>query len=369
MRIGYDAKRAFHNFSGLGNYSRNIITLLSRYYPSDTYYLYTPYTRVLENFPPPGAVTRTPGSFLARKFRSAWRTMGISKMLRTDRIDIYHGLSNELPVKIPGRTRSVVTIHDLIFIRYPELYPLIDRAIYHRKLNYAVKSSNHIVAASEQTRRDIIKFTDTPPEKISVIYQSCDTSFGERAVPQTLEAVRKKYDLEEPFILSIGTIEKRKNLLSTVKALHAGKTGLPLVIVGRETDYAAEVRSWITQHGIRNVRFLKNVPMADLPALYRLALMFVYPSSFEGFGIPVLEAITSGVPVIAGTGSCLEETGGPGSIYIDPADIEGYAREIERLAGDEQLRQNMVEKGKVFAGQFSGEKTIGKLHGLYESII
>ena len=175
MRIGYDAKRAFHNLSGLGNYSRNIITLMSRFYPANEYYLYTPGIR--ENtgqFLPSGAILRTPETFLSKKFGSVWRSVCLAKWLQKDRIDIYHGLSNELPLNIKGTgVRSVVTIHDLIFIRFPELYNRIDRNIYRQKVNYAVRIADRTIAISEQTKRDIVEFTNIKPEKVSVIYQSC----------------------------------------------------------------------------------------------------------------------------------------------------------------------------------------------------
>ncbi len=153
-----------------------------------------------------------------------------------------------------------------------------------------------------------------------------------------------------------------------VRAIHEGGIGLPLVVIGRETEYAAEVRTYIARHGMTGVIFLKNIPNRDLPVIYQLALLFLYPSSFEGFGLPVLEAISSGVPVIAGKGSCLEETGGPDSVYVDPLNIEELSLQIKKLAGDEQLRMRMVEKGKTFAGQFSEERTTRKLVELYESL-
>ncbi len=371
MRTGYDAKRAFHNLSGLGNYSRNIITLMSRYYPSDEYYLYTPGIR--ENtgqFLPSGAILRTPETFLSKKFGSVWRSVCLAKSLQKDRIDIYHGLSNELPLKIKGTgVRSVVTIHDLIFIRFPELYNRIDRNIYRRKVNYAVRTADRTIAISEQTKRDIIEFTNIKPEKISVIYQSVDPAFGKKSDSRHLSSIRDRYNLPADFMLYVGTIEKRKNLLNVVRAMVEGRVDLPLVVIGRETEYASEVHAYIRKHDVRNVLFLKNVPSDDLPSIYQLAILFVYPSSYEGFGIPVLEAITSGIPVIAGKGSCLEETGGPDSVYVDPLDIGELSVQIKRLAGDEHLRRTMVEKGKRFAEQFSGENTTRKLHELYESLI
>ena len=340
-------------------------------YPSHSYFLYAPRVRDdVEKFPPDPIQVRTPQSLFDRKFRSYWRTAKISGLIRGDRLDIYHGLSNELPLKISGTgVHSVVTIHDLIFIRFPELYHRIDRNIYRLKLNYAVRSAEMIIAISEQTKRDIVEFTGTAPEKISVVYQSCNPAFGiDLSLPDKRD-VLKKYGLPENYILYVGTIEKRKNLLSIVEALHDYPIDIPLIVIGREKEYAAEVRSYIEKHRMKNITFLKNVPSSDLPAIYQQAMLFVYPSSFEGFGIPVLEAISSGVPVIAGRGSCLEETGGPASVYVDPLDTENLGYEIDRIAGDENLRLKMTEAGRQFAKQFSEEMTTEKLNRIYESLI
>ncbi|HYW95208.1 MAG TPA: glycosyltransferase family 1 protein [Bacteroidales bacterium] len=371
MRTGFDAKRAFYNFSGLGNYSRNIISLLNRFYPDDDQVLYTPGTgEVRPGFPPPGACVKIPQGFLANTFKSYWRSVGLTKQLENDGIEIYHGLSNELPAGIQHqKVASVVTVHDLIFIRFPELYHRIDRNIYRKKITHALKSASRIVAISEQTKRDIIEYTGTPATKINVVYQSCNPSFIPESSPHIREAVKLKYDLPDTYLLYVGTIEKRKNLLTIVRALHQGRIGLPLVVIGRETSYAALVHDYITKYQVPGIRFLKNVPNTDLPPIYQQAMLFIYPSSFEGFGIPVLEALNSGVPVIAGKGSCLEETGGPHSVYVDPLDTDNMAHEIKRLSGDEPLRRKMVEKGKQFAVQFSEENTTRTLHELYESLL
>jgi glycosyltransferase involved in cell wall biosynthesis len=371
MKIGYDAKRAFLNFSGLGNYSRNIISLVSRYYPSDEIRLYTPRTgRIIPDFPPEASIVHQPRSFWARRFPSLWRTAGLTADLKKDKTDIFHGLSNELPLNIEkSGIRSVVTIHDLIFIRYPELYNRIDRNIYVKKLKYAVKAADRIIAASEQTKKDIIEFTGADNKKISVVYQSCDPSFLTRPDDSVLNAVRTKYNLPEQFMLYVGTIEKRKNLLSVLMAMHEMNIGKPLVVIGKETAYASEVYEFIRKNRIENIHFLKGIPSGELPAIFRLAVLFVYPSSFEGFGIPVLEALNSEVPVIAGMGSCLEETGGPLSIYIDPADTRKLGKEILRVLNDESLRMRMINAGLKHAENFTGELTTRKLHELYESLL
>ena len=155
----------------------------------------------------------------------------------------------------------------------------------------------------------------------------------------------------------------------SVKAIHEKNIKQPLVVIGRETAYASEVYAYIHRHRIENIHFLKNIVTGELPAIFRMSDLFIYPSSFEGFGIPVLEALNSAVPVIAGTGSCLEETGGPSSVYVDPADTGKLGDEILRTLEDNSLRRHMIEEGLKHALNFTAEKTTQKLHSLYESII
>jgi len=371
LRIGFDAKRAFQNYTGLGNYSRSVIESLSACYPANQYFLYAP--RATRN-------QRTEALFGASNLhirqprlpflKSLWRSRLVVSDLQKDGIQLYHGLSNELPVGISKNIRTVVTIHDLIFLRYPQYYKAADRRIYEAKFRYACRHADAIVAISEQTKRDIVHYFGTLPERIRVIYQTCDPLFEQPVTSGQLQAVKSRYNLPDRYLLNVGTIEPRKNALLILKAMTRLPDTAPLVLIGKETDYAAVLRKFIAANGLEpKVIFLKDVAFTDLPAIYRQASVFIYPSEFEGFGIPVLEALKSGVPVIAATGSCLEEAGGTGSIYIDPADDAALAEAIRSIPGDEAIRNRMTQQGLAFAAGFSESIHAKNLVQLYQSLV
>lgn len=371
LRIGFDAKRAFLNNTGLGNYSRSVIESVSLYFPENKYFLYTP--GVKENNRTKGLLYKENISIRIPEIpilKSWWRSKFVVKQLLKDRINIYHGLSHELPIGIQNTgIKTVVTIHDLIFLRYPQYYKAADRKIYEMKFSNACKHADRIIAISEQTKRDIIHFFGTDASKIEVIYQSCHPSFAEKCNAELLAAVTAKYSLPENFILNVGTIEERKNALLIVKALKHLSAEIKLVLIGKETKYATRLKSFLNQEQLEDrVIFLKDIDFKDLPAIYQLAKVFVYPSEFEGFGIPILEALYSGCPVIAATGSCLEEAGGPGSIYISPKDEIALSKVIDSILKDEALRTEMITAGKKYASGFTEEVHANAIIKIYENL-
>jgi glycosyltransferase involved in cell wall biosynthesis len=371
MRIGFDAKRAFNNASGLGNYSRYTINGLARYYPDNEYRLYTTGLSGKINYQPPkGASIILPQGLAARAFKSYWRSVSLGKHLRHDGIDLFHGLSNELPLHIRrSGVKSVVTIHDLIFIVLPELYQSIDRKFYLKKTRSAIEAADRIVAISSQTRKDLVEILGADEKKIRVVYQGCHPWFYKPLSEEARREARKRFGLPEHYVLYVGTIEKRKNLLEIVKAMHQGKINLPLVAVGRKTPYFDEVKAYITKYNIQHVYFHDFVSSNDLPAFYQLAELFVYPSSYEGFGIPVLEALNSEVPVITSRGGCLEETAGPGGILVDPGDTGELSHAIQHALEDQALRKELVVKGKQHALKFREDETIPALYAVYEELM
>ncbi|MEI7675187.1 MAG: glycosyltransferase family 1 protein, partial [Bacteroidales bacterium] len=308
MRLGFDAKRAALNRTGLGNYSRYVVEILADNSTADEYLLYTPKLKsngFLDSLLKLKSVSvKTPDTFFGKKLKSFWRSRGIVSQLKRDKIDIFHGLSNELPYGIQrSGIKSVVTIHDLIFRCHPEFYKPIDRYIYNIKFRYACRAADKIIAVSECSKRDIMRFYGIEASKIAVIYQGCDAVFKQKVSAEKLEAVRKKYDLPQEFILSVGSIEARKNLLLAVKALLHTNTQIPLVAVGKRTAYTAEIERFVKESNLQSrVKLLHDVPFYDLPAVFQLGKLFVYPSLYEGFGIPLIEAIHSGLPVIGATG-------------------------------------------------------------------
>ena len=365
MKIGFDGKRAAQNFTGLGNYSRYALEALAKYYPGEEYRVYIP--KDVDNpkfediLSAAGGVMKKvlPHSAAARRLKSLWRVWGVTKSLATDGVQVFHGLSNELPLnirKVSHGVKSVVTIHDVIFRRLPGCYPVIDRMIYDYKFRRACRNADHVIAVSECTKRDIVNDYGISPDKVTVIYQGCDPLFAEPINKDRMAEIKAKYSLPDKFIVSVGTIEERKNLLSVVKSLLLLPDDIHLVAVGRRTKYTALVDKFVAENHLEHrVHFLHGVPYIDLPAIYQSADVFAYMSLYEGFGIPLLEALNSRVPVVAATGSCLEEAGGPGSIYVEPFDVAAIAAAVKRCMQSD-VREAMVAAGLEWAARFSMER-------------
>jgi glycosyltransferase involved in cell wall biosynthesis len=367
MRIGFDAKRAFFNKSGLGSYSRNLIQGIAEKYPENDYVLYTP-GRNDELFDPvqPCQKIQSPERLIHRVFRYYWHTQYLSRQLVKDKIQIFHGLSHEIPYHFPHKqVKSVVTIHDLIFLRLPHLYRAIDRALYKKKFRYSCENSDRIVAVSRQTSDDIVEFFNIDPKKIDVVYQGCNPVFNSDITTIEKEILRMKYLLPKSFILYVGTIEERKNLLTLIKALHYGKIDMPLVVIGKPTSYLNKVIEFIERHSLINIIFCDIVQNQDLPGIYQLADLFVYPSIFEGFGIPILEALYSKVPVITSKGSCFSEAGGSYTLYVDPNNVEEMAAAIKKVLSDRDLQEKMVIEGYRHARNFDPEKVCSNVMQVY----
>jgi glycosyltransferase involved in cell wall biosynthesis len=372
MNIGFDGKRAANNLTGLGNYSRSLILQLSQFFPQNHYFVYAPKVKsdaqISSFFEHQNISLQLPDSgqpsFL-------WRSWRIKKQLKKDHLSLYHGLSNEVPFDLAAaKIKTVVTIHDLIYLRFPQHYTYIDRTIYNFKSEYACKHADHIIAISEQTKKDIVTFYGTDPDKIEVIYQSCDDSFKHPVKIAFKDTVREKYKLPERYLLNVGTIEPRKNLLLIVQALQSIPENVKLLVVGKAQPYAQQVIQEIARLNLQDrIIFLKNIPFTDLPAIYQMASIFVYPSFYEGFGIPVIEALYGGIPVIAATGSCLEEAGGPGSLYIDPKDPAALATAINAVLNNPALAKQMREKGLSFVQKFNTCTLAHQLMNCYQNIV
>jgi glycosyltransferase involved in cell wall biosynthesis len=371
MRIGFDAKRAFFNKSGLGSYSRNLIEGLADKYPENDYFLYTPGINPDLFEPSQNCLTiKKPELLFHRMLRFYWRSHYLSHQLIRDRIEIYHGLSHEIPYHFPKKQiRSVVTIHDLIFLRLPHLYSHYERSAYERKYRYSCLTSDRIIAVSRQTANDIAEFFLTPPDKIDVVYQGCNPDFNTDVSLVEKEILRMKYLLPKSFILYVGTIEERKNLLTLIKALHYGKIDIPLVVIGKPTSYLNKVIEFIERHSLINIIFCDIAQNQDLPGIYQLADMFVYPSVFEGFGIPILEALYSRVPVITSKGSCFAEAGGAYTIYVDPNNMEEMAAAIKKVLCDRDLREKMITEGYRHARNFDGDKVYANIMQVYQKVL
>lgn len=368
MKIGFDAKRAFLNTSGLGNYSRNTLNALNQYYPENKYVLFTPEidARLFHNYNQFDVIS--PDSSFSKIFKSLWRSFFVSGQLKNKGIELFHGLSNELPNGIhKTNIPAVVTIHDLIFLRSPQFYKPIDRKIYYSKLKYACNSAQKIIAISQQTKEDIIHYIKVDPGKIELIYQSVSPVFFES---QNSAGLLSKYNLSEDFIMAVGTIEPRKNQLALLKAVQSKKIKNQVVLVGKPTGYSFELFQFISDNKMDNqVKLINNIPRKDLAGLYQLARLSVYISYFEGFGLPVIESMASGCPVITSNVSCLPETSGGAAILCAPEDFSELGKQIKALLENENLRNNLIQKGNERARLFHPEYFSSKMISLYTGIL
>jgi glycosyltransferase involved in cell wall biosynthesis len=365
MTIGYDAKRAFSNATGLGSYARTLINDLAplplemRLYAPDYGICYLRRQIVRSQNIRTRYPRRLPFGGLSKAY---WRSHGILGRLHSDGIQLYHGLSGELPVGISkSGIRSVVTIHDLIFLRHPEYYHWLDTKIYAWKFRQTVREADHIIAISECTKRDILHYAPSvDPSRITVIYQSCAPRFTHGDCPPCAPR----------YLLSVGSIETRKNILLAIRALPYLPSDLKLYIVGRPTPYLDTLFDYIREHRLEDrVRFLHNVRDDELPALYAQAEAFVYPSRYEGFGIPIIEAISSGLPVVACTGSCLEEAGGPDSLYVDPDDEQAFAQAVRQVLRGAEGREERIRRSRDYIRRFQGHDVAQQVYDLYQQLL
>ncbi|MBD5234419.1 MAG: glycosyltransferase family 4 protein [Bacteroidales bacterium] len=374
--IGMDGKRAVMNNTGLGNYSRYAVNILSAAFPSTRFRLYSPADRDNDRLRPllgRGNVELfTPNlRFDNGLSRAFWRSIDMPLQLRNDNIALYHGLSNELPLTIKGVCPTVVTIHDLIWRRVPGDYAAIDRRLYDLKYGRSARIATRVVAISECTKRDMIADWGISEDKIDVIYQGIDPIFTLPVGTTDRARVRETYKLPERYIISVGTVQSRKNQMLAVRGLKGLPESVELVIVGRMAgEYGDSVRREIERLGLSDrVRLLEGVPFTDIPALYSAADLSTYTSRYEGFGLPMAESIASGTPVIACTGSCLEEAGGPGAVYIDPDDVDAWRLSAERFLDDVVFHDRTVRLGKQHIRKFSAENFAKQTMGCYKKAL
>ena len=397
MLIGYDAKRAFRNNTGLGNYSRGVIGGVMSYElrvksEAGTVVLYTPsvkgrYEHFFENMPL--RVVEPKGVWKVMK--SVWRSVGVSRAVKRDGVELFHGLSHELPYGLPKGVKKVVTMHDLIVYRFPEFFKPADRVIHRLKMRHACRVADVVVAISEQTKRDLMEFLGVPEEKIRVVYQSCDDIFwgvkgseegvypegdlstaeikqmtAKKGSERTNVEVREKYGLPDRYVLCVGTLEERKNQLRVIEAMKRLPRDVALVLVGRPRgDYGQRVLACTNER----VRVLSGASFTDFPSLYRGAVASVYLSRFEGFGIPVLESLCCDCPVVTSDVSSMPEAGGEAALYAAPEDVDTVAAHLLRLCTDEAFRQERIEKGRLQRRKFAPEKVSADMMDVYKSLL
>ena len=367
MRIAIDARK-LRDF-GIGTYIRNILIELSRL-DRDTEYVVLCRPDDVES-----------GDVLGRNFRmvpEAAPTYSIAEQfkiplsLAREGVRLVHEPHYVLPPLL--RCRSVVTIHDCIHLMFPEYLPNRLAYFYAKSSMWAASNkSDRILTVSEASKRDILRFFDVPPEKVVVIYNAIDERFLAPANPERMDLVKKRYQLDHPFVLYVGNIKPHKNLerliASFARARGQCDDNLKLIIIGDEISKYPGLRQQVHRHKLdKHVRFLGFQPMETLAAFYRLARAFVFPSLYEGFGLPPLEAMACGTPVVTSNVSSLPEVAGGAALLVDPNDEEAIANGIVRAVTDDPLRKELIELGKQRARTFSWKQSVQKIHEIYMQV-
>ena len=376
--IALDAKRIVRNGTGLGSYGRTLVGDLARlegvdlrlYAPDagrEDLRRQVPVRPNLHYVYPSASVSLPVVSGLCKAY---WRSRGIVAQLQADGVQLYHGLSGELPVGIRrSGIRSVVTIHDLIFLRHPEYYHWMDVQIYKRKFLQALREADRIVAISECTRRDICELGGVPKERVDLIYQSCAPRFSAPSDWHLVDEVCRRYQLPRRYVLCVGSVEERKNAMLLVRALPLLPADVHVVLVGRPTKYSQQVVAEAGRLGVAHrLHLLHGVPDEHLPAIYAGAEVFAYPSRYEGFGIPIIEAVSMGLPVVACTGSCLEEAGGPHNLYVGPDDAGAMAHALQQLFRGADGREQRIDSSRQYIRRFEGTDAAAKFLDLYREL-
>lgn len=372
MRIGFDGKRAVNNLTGLGNYSRLVLESLAT--ADNGRHELLVYAPEMRRNPRLDALKgmrnvefRFPGP--VGFHGSMWRTFGISNHLLADKVDVYHGLSNELPLNIrKSGVKSVMTLHDAIYRRLPSCYNAIDRVLYDFKYGRSCRNADRVIAISECTKRDAMELYGVPEDRIDVVYQGCSDIFRQPVSKEVLEEVRIRYNLPERYILQVGTIEWRKNLELSARALAGLEDDVKLVAVGRDRKgYRREVMEAMRKSGVSSDRvvWLEGLPFRDLPAIYRNASVAVLPSRYEGFGLPVIEAMECEVPFVGAKGSCLEEAGGEAGRYVDPDSVEEMVHELQIILDGGPDIEERVRQGKAYVKRFDNNQMAKNIIDVY----
>ena len=366
MRVAIDARK-LHDF-GIGTYTQNLLRHLARI-DGETEYVLLCHARDL------GA-----GRQLGPNFRtvlepsanySIREQIHVPWVLRRERPDVFHSPHYVLPPAV--RCRSVVTIHDCIHLMFPQYLP--NRAAYaYAKASMwsAARQSSRILTVSEASKRDLLRFFDVPPDKIVVVYNAIDDQFS--ATPaEDVARVRERYQLDHEFVLYVGNVKPHKNLVRLIEAFDKlrgrGFDDLKLLIIGDEISKLPALRRAVHQYKLhKHVRFLGFLPADTLAVLYRLAKVFVFPSLYEGFGLPPLEAMACGTPVVTSNVSSLPEVVGDAAMLIDPYDVESIADGISRVLSDPALASELRGRGILRAREFSWERSVARTRALYQEV-
>ncbi len=367
MRIGIDARK-LHDF-GIGTYIRNLLRQLARLDRETEFVVFCrpddreALTSLGENFRP---VPERSANY------SVAEQLSIPLALRREGITLFHAPHYVLPPLV--RCRSVVTIHDCIHLMFPQYLPSRLALQYARtSIALAARRAARVMTVSESSKRDILRFVDVKPEKIDVIYNAYDERFTIEPREEDVVRVRERYQLHDEFVLYAGNVKPHKNLERLIDAFDLvrkrGLDHLKLVMIGDDISKYTALRRAVHQHQLHKyVRFLGYLPEETLAVMYRLAGVFVFPSLYEGFGLPPLEAMASGTPVVTSNVSSLPEVAGDAALLVDPYDPHAIADGIYRVLTDEALGRELRRKGLARARQFSWEQSVRRVRDIYEQV-
>jgi glycosyltransferase involved in cell wall biosynthesis len=375
-RIGLDYTAAVHQSAGIGRYTREMVQALAVLPAALIEFNYCLFVagagKVAQPALPAPNFSWRPTRLTERWLARLWYRLHLPLWIETwtGPLDLFHAPDFVLPPVRPD-TRTIVTIHDLSFVREPETVMPGMLPHLHKWVPHSVRRADHVIAVSEATRQDLIKLYQTPPEKISVLYHGVTPNFEPVTDPAKLAAVRQKYGLgERPFVLSVGTIQPRKNYQRLIQALAKLNSPVALVIIGSKGWKYEDIFNEVARLDLaERVHFLGFVADADLAALYSAATLFVYPSLYEGFGLPVLEAMACGTPVVASNQSALPEVVGEAGLLVNPRDVEAMAAAIARLLTEPDLHRCLAEAGRARAANFTWANMALKLLDLYQKIV
>jgi glycosyltransferase involved in cell wall biosynthesis len=358
VRIGIDATALPHQLTGAGNYVFQLISALARSDRTNEYLVFTTSHQAealgveREGF----RVVRR--DFPGRGMRLAWEQVGLPGLVRRHKLDLLHSPHYTMPLK--HSARSVVTFHDLTFVLYPELHQPAKRIFFPAMMRWSARHAQRIITVSESTRSDLVRTFGVSPNRVTTVLSAADTDYRP-AAPALVADVSARYGLRPGgYLLYVGVLEPRKCLDQLVEAfgrIAPAADGLELIIAGKRGWMYDQIFGQVAALGLENrVRFPGYVPRADLPALYSGARAFVYPSRYEGFGLPVLEAMSCGTPVVTTNVSSMPEVAGDGALLVDPDDVAGLAAALARIVHDASLRQELSARGQARARTFSWER-------------
>ena len=367
MRVAIDARK-LHDF-GIGTYIRNLLRQLARVDRQTEYVLLSRAAdldvaaQLGPNFR--AVLEPSPNYSLREQVHVPW-------VLRRERPDVFHAPHYVLPAAVS--CRSVVTIHDCIHLMFPQYLPNKMAYAYARASMWtAVKRSDRILTVSEASKRDILHFFTLAPEKIVVVYNAIDDHFWLTPPDEEVARVRERYQLDHQFILYVGNIKPHKNLVRLIEAFaelrRTGFEELKLLIIGDEISKLPSLRRAVHGHKLhKHVRFLGYVSDDTLRVLYRLASLFVFPSLYEGFGLPPLEAMASGTPVVTSNQSSMPEVTGDAAVLVDPYDVNSIVEGMRRVLADADLAADLRRRGPERAREFSWARSVEQTRTVYEEV-